>query len=274
MGVASEWLEASDIPARFPYLDATGLVGGTFCRDDGFVNPWDVVSWLARRCRASGVTIHERAPVEAIDASGGRVRGARAGVLTVTADVVVNAAGAWSGGVGDLAGATIPVAPSPRVKFMTDPHPALPSDMPLIVDLPTGAYVKSERGHAMVGVKPDAPATGFDVDAGPELLGRMAERAAIRFPSLRAASLARVIAGLYEVTPDHLPLVGAVPGLGGFFVVAGFNGHGIMHGPAAAHALAELIVRGRADVLDLDRLRPDRFAHPSSARRIESPALL
>ena len=163
------------------------------------------------------------------------------------------------------------MTPSPRVKLLTDLHPALPSDMPLIVDLPTGAYVRSERGHAMVGVKPDRPATGFHVDADADLLGWMAERAAIRFPSLQTASLARVITGLYEVTPDHLPVVGAVPGLAGFFVVAGFNGHGIMHGPAAARALAELIVRERADVLDLDRLGPDRFERPSSERRIRIP---
>jgi glycine/D-amino acid oxidase-like deaminating enzyme len=274
MGIATEWLEATDIAARFPYLETAGLVCGTYCPDDGFVNPWDVVAWLARRCRWSGVTIHEQAPVEAIDVGGGRVRGARSGALTVTADVVVNAAGAWAGLVGSLAGASIPVAPSPRVKLLTDLHPALPVDMPLIVDLPTGAYVRSERGHAMVGVKPDRPATGFQVDASPDLLAWMAERAAIRFPSLRTASLARVITGLYEVTPDQLPVVGAVPGLAGFFVVAGFNGHGIMHGPAAARALAEVIVRGRADVLDLERLRPDRFERPASGRPTETPALL
>jgi sarcosine oxidase subunit beta len=274
MGIASEWLDAADISARFPYLNADGLVGGTFCRDDGFINPWDVVAWLARHCRASNVTIHEGAPVEAIDADRGRVRGVRTGGLTVTADVVVNAAGAWAGRVGSLAGASIPVTPSPRVKLLTDLHSVLPADMPLIVDLPTGAYVRSERGHAMIGVKPDRPATGFQIDANPDLLGWMAERAAIRFPSLQEASLSRVISGLYEVTPDHLPVVGIVPGLAGFFVVAGFNGHGIMHGPAAARALAELIVNGRADVLDLDRLRPDRFERRSSECQIESTALL
>jgi sarcosine oxidase subunit beta len=274
LGVASVWLEAADIAARFPYLETSGLVGGTFCRDDGFINPWDVVAWLARQCRSSRVAIHEQTSVDAIEASGGRVREARAGALTVTADVVVNAAGAWAGRVGSLAGAAIPVAPSPRVKLLTDLHPALPTDMPLIVDLPTGAYVRSERGRALVGVQPREPATGFAVAADASLLGRMVERAAIRFPSLRSASLARVITGLYEVTPDHLPLVGLVPGLTGFFVAAGFNGHGIMHGPGAARALAELIVYGRADILDIDRLRPDRFERPASERRIESNALL
>jgi sarcosine oxidase subunit beta len=274
MGIASAWLEPADLAARFPYLDLDGVVGGTFCADDGFINPWDVVAWLARNCRASGVSIHEQAPVEAIDVSDGRVFGARSGGLTVAADVVVIAAGAWTGSVGSLAGVSIPVEPSPRVKFMTDPHPALPTDMPLIVDLPTGAYVKSERGRAIVGVKPDRPATGFQIDPSPDLLGWMAERAAIRFPSLRAASLATVIGGLYEVTPDHLPVVGAVPGPSGLFVAAGFNGHGIMHGPGAARVLAELLVRGRADSLDLGRLQPDRFEHPSAAHQPETPALL
>jgi sarcosine oxidase, subunit beta len=273
VGIATEWLEPADITARFPYLDPADLVCGTFCPDDGFINPWDVVVWLARRCRSSGVTIREHAPVESIDVRDGRIRSVQAGTLSVMADVVVNAAGAWAGRIGSLAGTSIPVAPSPRVKFMTDPHLAFPSEMPLIVDLPTGAYVRSERGHAMVGVKPNHPVTGFQVDASPELLGWMAERAAIRFPSLRSASLANVITGLYEVTPDHLPVVGNVPGLDGFYVVAGFNGHGIMHGPAAARALAELIRHGDSDTLDLDALRPDRFTRPSSELHT-SPAVL
>lgn len=274
MGIASEWLEPNDIAARFPYLESDELVASTFCPDDGFINPWDVVAWLARECRANGVTIHEQSSVRTIDVSAGRVRGARTDARTIVADIVVNAAGAWAGTIGDLAGFSIPVTPSPRAKFMTDLHPALPADMPMIVDLPTGAYVRSERGHAMVGVKPDQPAMGFQVDADVDRLGWMAERAAIRFPSLRTASLARVITGLYEVTPDHLPVVGAVPGLDGFFVAAGFNGHGIMHGPGAARALAELIATGRSQSLDLGRLSPDRFGRPSSERPIAAPTLL
>jgi len=212
---------------------------------DGFINPWDVVAWLARRCRASGVTIHEQAPVETIDAGGGRIRGVRAGALTITADVVVNAAGAWAGRIGSLAGASIPVTPSPRVKLLTDLHPALPADMPLIVDLPTGAYVRSERGHAMVGVQPDQPATGFQAKTDADLLAPDSGAGRDPLPpASEPASLARVITGLYEVTPDHLPVVGAVPGLGGFFVVAGFNGHGIMHGPAAARAAGRVDCQG------------------------------
>jgi sarcosine oxidase subunit beta len=49
-------------------------------------------------------------------------------------------------------------------------------------------------------------------------------------------------------------------GADGLYVVAGFSGHGFMHGPAAALIAAEEIVDGKATSLDPTPFRPDRFA--------------
>ena len=64
--------------------------------------------------------------------------------------------------------------------------------------------------------------------------------------------------GLYEVTPDHNPLLGptTVPG---FFCACGFSGHGFMHAPAAGMVIAGLVTRGSSDP-DVADLAPDRFA--------------
>ena len=259
LGIAAEWLGRHEIEERFPYVDPEGLVGGTFCGDDGFVDPSAIVAWLVRACRAAGVTIAERSPVEAVEVGGGRVRGVRVGGRTIAAEAVVNAAGAWAGEVAALFGVPVPVSPSPRVKYLTGPHPALPAAMPLIVDLPTGAYVRSDRGRAMVGVKPRSEAVGFVADAAAAELDWMRWQAAVRFPSLGHERPRELIQGLYETTPDGLPVAGAVGGVAGGYVVAGFNGHGIMHAPAVAEAVAELIVGGRSERIDLGPLRPDRF---------------
>ena len=66
-------------------------------------------------------------------------------------------------------------------------------------------------------------------------------------------------AGLYEVTPDHQPILGALAEVDGLFVCAGFSGHGLMHGPAAGLVMAEEILDGRAHTIDIDSLRKSRF---------------
>ncbi|HET8521886.1 MAG TPA: FAD-binding oxidoreductase [Thermomicrobiales bacterium] len=274
MGVRSEWIEQANLAARFPYINPDGLAGGTFCPDDGFISPWAIVSWLVDACRAAGVTILEHSPVDTVMVERGRVHGVASGTLHVVADVVVNAAGAWAGEVGKLAGVRVPVTPSPRVKYVTGPHPALPADMPLIIDLPTGAYVRSDDGGAMVGVKPPAPVMSFSTDVDPAQLRWMEDQASIRFPSLRGEAVARLVTGLYEVTPDGLPVAGAAPGVSGFFVVAGFNGHGIMHGPGVARAVAEQIASGASKTLDLSALAIDRAIDPRVTAETDARTLL
>ena len=51
-----------------------------------------------------------------------------------------------------------------------------------------------------------------------------------------------------------------VPSLPNFIVVAGFSGHGFMHGPIAGLLVSEIILDGRAHTLDIDQLAYERFA--------------
>jgi sarcosine oxidase subunit beta len=46
----------------------------------------------------------------------------------------------------------------------------------------------------------------------------------------------------------------------GFFLANGFSGHGVMHSPAAGRAIAELIVRGKSESVDIAALSVERFA--------------
>jgi len=65
-------------------------------------------------------------------------------------------------------------------------------------------------------------------------------------------------AGLYEVTPDAHPIFGGSP-VGGFWIVAGFSGHGFMHGPIAGKLMAEFLLEGRARTVDVSSLDLARF---------------
>jgi sarcosine oxidase subunit beta len=85
------------------------------------------------------------------------------------------------------------------------------------------------------------------------------EEAMTRLPLLERAGIASRWAGLYEVTPDAHPILGRVPTVEGFYVMAGFSGHGFMHGPIAGKLMAEEILDGRAHTVDIDPFRFDRF---------------
>ena len=88
----------------------------------------------------------------------------------------------------------------------------------------------------------------------------MVERAVRRVPALAEARLMRTWTGLYEMTPDQTGIVSAVPGVDGLYVIAGFSGHGFMHGPIAGQLMAELIAEGQARTVDIAPLALDRFA--------------
>jgi len=80
-----------------------------------------------------------------------------------------------------------------------------------------------------------------------------------RLPALESARIRRGWAGLREMTPDELAIVGPVLGIEGFLVAAGFSGHGFMHAPAIGKVMAELILDGKASTIDISALSLDRF---------------
>jgi sarcosine oxidase subunit beta len=84
------------------------------------------------------------------------------------------------------------------------------------------------------------------------------EAAVERLPLLARAGLSSRLAGLYENTPDAHPIFGDTP-LEGFYLVAGFSGHGFMHGPAAGQCTAEIVLDGRASTVDVSMLDLARF---------------
>jgi sarcosine oxidase subunit beta len=79
------------------------------------------------------------------------------------------------------------------------------------------------------------------------------------FPPARPLRLMRQWAGLYDMTPDHRPILGGVPGLDGYFHICGFSGHGFMLAPIAARRMAKHITTGQPDDI-IETLLLSRFA--------------
>jgi sarcosine oxidase subunit beta len=88
----------------------------------------------------------------------------------------------------------------------------------------------------------------------------VARVAAHRVPALAGATFGRKAwAGLYDVSPDDHAILGPVPELPGFYVAAGFSGHGFQHAPATGRLIADLLLDGRTAGIDIRPLALDRF---------------
>jgi sarcosine oxidase, subunit beta len=260
-GVAVDVLDAAGVRARAPYV-AGPVVGGTFGSRDGFIDPGGLTNFFLREATRAGVRARYGAEVRAIerDASGEFLLRTAAG--DVRAAVVVDAAGPYAARVAALVGVDLPVAPVRRHLLISGPCPSLPPLIPMTIDADSGVLIRREGNRVLVAYSnPDEPA-GFNTAFDPDFPLRVAEPLEARFPAVAEAGLdiRRSWAGLYEVTPDHHAVLGPADGVPGFLVAGGFSGHGVMHAPAAGRAVAEMIVRGRSESVDVAALALGRFA--------------
>src|SRR5467141_1873367 len=255
-------LDAAATRALCPYLNTDDLLGATYTPRDGYADPYSCATAIAARARDLGVVIKQQHEVRGFIRHGDRVGGVTTAAGTFEAPAVVIATGAWSGVVGKLAGVDIPVRPHRRHKFMTAPFPAdrIPAATPFVIDPHRNFSLRREGPGLLLGHGRREEPDGFTTEVDRSLEPRVVERAIHRAPALADARLLRAYAGLYEMTPDQTGIVSAVPGVTGLHVIAGFSGHGFMHGPIAGQLMAELLVHGRAVTMDAAPLDLGRFA--------------
>lgn len=255
-GVPTEVLTPAGAQRHAPF-QTRGLGGCTFCPTDGFVDPHGLTLEYVRRAREAGVRFSLGTPVTAISRAGGQWR------LTtpageVEAPQVLNAAGAWSGEVAALAGLEVPVRPARRMVFTTGPL-NLPRPLPMVFDLESGVWLRSEGERLILG-RADEADVGWREGMNWAWLEPTLERALGRFPWLETASLDRRASwwGYYEVTPDHQPIVGRMPRVDGWLNACGFSGHGVMQAAAIARVIAQEAL-GEEPFIDIGPLRYERF---------------
>ncbi len=262
LGVDVHMLTPEEVRRSFPYLHADDLQGATYSPRDGYADPYLATTAIAARARDLGVVIKTQQEVVGFARTAGRVEGVITREGRVTAPIVVIATGAWSGIVGRLAGFDIPVSPRRRSKFITDAVPTeqIPAATPFVIDPHRGISMRREGPGILLGFSRREEGVSFDTRPDWTLAEPLVEHAVHRVPPLADARLVRVWAGLYEMTPDQTGIVSAVPGVEGAYVIAGFSGHGFMHGPIAGQLMAELITEGRASTVDIAPLGLERFA--------------
>jgi len=259
LGVQTQWLTPDEIAKMVPLIDLEGVIAGTFHDRDGLADPNSVVQGYVSGARRLGAKLLNGIEVTDILVEGGRVRGVVTNRGTVSAPVVVNAAGPWAGEVGKMAGVEIPIVPLRRQIVVTGPIPEVPPDFPFVIDFAQSLYFHREGEGILTGMSNPNEKVGFDQSVDPEWELVHLEAAMKRMPILQKAGLASHWAGLYEVSPDAHPILDRIPEVEGFYCIGGFSGHGFMHGPICGLLIAEEILDGKAHTLDITPLSIERF---------------
>ena len=235
-GIPSRAVTPGEAAALVPGLRDDTIVGGAWCGEDGYFDrPQAVVEAFAQ-----GIDV---------------VRADVRSVHDVPADVVIVAAAAETRALVAPLGVDLPVADEERFLYFSEPIAERLLE-PLVV-APELAFAAKHLADGRVlaaDLRGDSRET---IRQGIELL----------VPRLEYVSFALRVRGVYDVTPDHQPILGEVAD--GVFVACGFSGHGFMIAPAVARITADAIEGRRDEALDV--LGADRFA---AGRLVPEPQLV
>jgi sarcosine oxidase subunit beta len=263
LGARVETLTPEDAARFIPQTVTDGLFGATYGPDDGFCDAHGVALGYLTHARQLGVRLLRATAVTGFQLSGERITAVETSAGVIGCDVVVNAAGSWAGEVAALAGLDVPVQPYRRCVYMTEPFPAIPAAIPLTIDVGSGFYMRKEQDNVLFGMSNLAEPPSHNLMVDWEWLDTVLTAGLRRFPILERAGLAEKLcwAGSYEITPDHMPILGRHPAMTNYVDASGFSGHGIMHSPATGLLIAEEILDGCAHTISIDELRISRFSN-------------
>jgi sarcosine oxidase, subunit beta len=281
LGARVDLLGPDDALRLVPELSVDDVAAAAHEPESGYADPSSTTTALVTRARELGATIVQYETVQAILTDGARVTGVRSTGGVTSAPAVVVCAGLWADRLLRPLGVEVPVTPK-RHQMCFFRRPPQFASHPAILDRPHGTYMRPETGHLTIHglstyedvVDPDS----YNEGADPGEIVRNAELIARRFPCMEHGLSMGGYSGVYDVTPDHEPVLGAIPEYAGLFADFGWSGHGFKHAPAIGDIMAQLVLDGRAPGWDVAPLRWTRFREgdllpPASAASPPHPKL-
>jgi sarcosine oxidase subunit beta len=236
-----EFLRGGAVVDRLPILRGGEVPAGCLIRPDASVHHDALVYAYRRRLAELKVNVRERCAVTDVMKEGEAVIGVRHAGGVIRSPTVVNASGGWSNQLSALAGVAVPNVALRREVLVSDAWLPLMKTMITFYRPIEGWFHQTLRGEVVIGaVHPDEP-QGMNKGASDVHIGRAARHILAKAPQLGALRIVRQWAGVYDMTPDRLPMVGPSPALKGFVQANGDNGRGIALIPYLAELLARWI---------------------------------
>lgn len=245
LGLNIDWYSRDDLLRIVPGLNPVGLLGGTYSPEDGNCSPLLALHAFYAQAVKAGAVFHYGEPVRALETRGGRICGVKTSQGEYSADVVINAAGAWARQVGLMAGVDLPVNPDCHEAGITES--VAPFLGPMVVDIRPGPgssnfyFYQHKTGQIIFCITPQPSIWGFNVDETSVFLPQVARRMIEVMPKLQNLRVRRTWRGLYPMTPDGNPMIGWSKEVSGLLNAVGMCGQGFMLGPGTGELLARMV---------------------------------
>ena len=270
MGIPVELLNAAQAAERLPIcrFDDAALIG--FEPEAGFADAYLVTTSFARAARRRGVKIIEGVEVQRLLLESGKVSGVDTSQGRFDSPVVVSAQNIWATDIERWTGIATPAqARAPHRAGTARPaalhlrHAGLQGPglgrHAVLPQLRRATDAGQRRWCRQTLSEPDHEQGDVPMDYVVEVGAQAAER----FPSFETAGLASSWTGVYDVTPDWNPVLGALPEVPGLVVGYGFSGHGFKLSPMVGRVLAQAALGLSTDVplapYALERFRGGRM---------------
>lgn len=269
-GIRADVLDGPGLRSLEPNL-ALDLAGGAFFPDDAQVDPRRATAALLSAAQKQGLTLHSHAEVTAIHRAGngeGKITSVMTQAGEIATETVICASGAWSNRVARLVGIETPIRPRNGHILVTAKIPGLIQHPLLEGGYAATAHSTSEDLEVAFVAEKTASGTlllgssrqfvGFDRIVSPSVIQAIAARALRFLPSLAGVKVIRSYAGLRPWSPDHLPLIGPVEPVPGFYLASGHEGAGIGLAPVTGRLIANWIVSANLPPI-ASEVQPGRF---------------
>jgi FAD-dependent oxidoreductase domain-containing protein 1 len=264
LGASTEVLDAVALAKRFPWMNVDDIAAGSMgMRDEGWFDNMGLLSGFRNAARARGAVYVKDRVVGLVRDGDAITRVVLAENGQIGAGAFLDAAGTASASLCAMADLHLPVEPRKRTVFVIDAPNARHPDAPLIIDH-SGIYLRPEHGQWITATVPDddGPCAPDDWEPDHNQFEELIwERLYQRAEGFDAVKVARLWVGHYDYnTLDQNAVLGLWPGTRNFYIAAGFSGHGLQQSPAVGRGMAELILTGEYQTLDLSPLGAERIA--------------
>ncbi len=263
IGVNTGIISAAEVKHMLPDFVTDEFEIAAYEPDSGYGDATLATSSLLNAAKQRGAMLIQNCAVTGITVGGGRVTGVSTPQGEFSASVIVNAAGPWAAQVAALVRVSVPLETwTHDVAFLHRP-PGL-GPIPTVIDDTIGSYFRPEGGNLILAAGEEESMRGEAPDeesqtVTPAFLDKLIDNLCKRVPKFEQSGLQSVHVGRDGLTPDQRPILGAA-GPEGFYLACGLSGTGFKISPAAGLCLAELIVEGRAQTVDITPFRFERFA--------------
>jgi glycine/D-amino acid oxidase-like deaminating enzyme len=232
----------------------------------GYVESVQVVASYAEAARREGADIRLGVQVESVVREKNKIVGVETNEGRYNAGTVVLATGPWAAQLGKDLGVKLPVQACRTQVALYRRPPDFGRRSAVYCDFVQGLYFKPTHGemiHAgsIAGEEINSPVNPdqYNEAADGDWLPLVRQRLSRRYPAMHRSYGRGGFGALYAITPDWHPIIDTLPGLDGGYCAVGFSGHGFKMSPIVGQLMAELIVDGKANALDIAALRYARF---------------